>query len=182
MLFRSTVLVPYLQHLGEIGEPDETAVRDLFVEGRRIVDDGRLTSLDTRALAEHLAREHGVDVVPGEFFGLPGHLRVGCGVPAATLEEGLARLSAGSVHPPSLHEGSAEAPVRLIDLLPTLLALLGLEDEAPDGLPGLDLKSDAPMVVIILANGFIGASFGMIIFTSEHCSIFRTKSAHRRPS
>jgi inositol-phosphate transport system permease protein len=34
------------------------------------------------------------------------------------------------------------------------------------GLPPIDLKSDAPLAVIILANGFIGASFGMIIFTS----------------
>jgi aspartate/methionine/tyrosine aminotransferase len=50
---------------------------------------------DTVALAEHLAKEHGVDVVPGEFFGLPGHVRVGCGVPEATLEEGLARLTRG---------------------------------------------------------------------------------------
>ena len=44
-------------------------------------------------------------------------------------------------------------------------ALIGL------GLPTLDLKSDAPMLVIILANGFIGASFGMIIFTSAIRSI-----------
>jgi len=50
---------------------------------------------DTGRLAEHLVEEWGVDVVPGEFFGLPGHLRVGCGVPAATLTEGLARLSQG---------------------------------------------------------------------------------------
>ena len=34
------------------------------------------------------------------------------------------------------------------------------------GLPPIDMKSDAPVVLIILANGFIGASFGMIIFTS----------------
>jgi aspartate/methionine/tyrosine aminotransferase len=50
---------------------------------------------DTLALAEFLARAHQVDVVPGEFFGLPGHLRVSCGVPAATLETGLTRLEAG---------------------------------------------------------------------------------------
>lgn len=50
---------------------------------------------DTIALSEYLAREHQVDVVPGEFFGLPGHLRIGCGVPAGTLEEGLARLERG---------------------------------------------------------------------------------------
>jgi aspartate/methionine/tyrosine aminotransferase len=50
---------------------------------------------DTVALGEHLAAEHRVDVVPGEFFGAPGHVRVGCGVPRATLEEGLARLARG---------------------------------------------------------------------------------------
>lgn len=50
---------------------------------------------DTRALARHLADEHGVDVVPGEFFGLAGHLRIGFGVPEATLQEGLVRLTRG---------------------------------------------------------------------------------------
>ncbi len=50
---------------------------------------------DTLGLSDYLAREHQVDVVPGEFFGLPGHLRVGCAVPAATLQEGLARLARG---------------------------------------------------------------------------------------
>jgi inositol-phosphate transport system permease protein len=39
------------------------------------------------------------------------------------------------------------------------------------GLPPIDVKSDAPVVLIILANGFIGASFGMIIFTSAIRSI-----------
>lgn len=39
------------------------------------------------------------------------------------------------------------------------------------GMPPLDLKSDAPMLVVVLANGFIGASFGMIIFTSAIRSI-----------
>ena len=34
------------------------------------------------------------------------------------------------------------------------------------GLPPLDILSDAPVVLIIVANGFIGASMGMIIFTS----------------
>ena len=50
---------------------------------------------DTIALSEYLAKEHQIDVVPGEFFGLPGHLRISCGVPAATLEEGLSRLERG---------------------------------------------------------------------------------------
>lgn len=39
------------------------------------------------------------------------------------------------------------------------------------GLPPIDLKSDAPVLLIIVANGFIGASMGMIIFTSAIRSI-----------
>jgi inositol-phosphate transport system permease protein len=39
------------------------------------------------------------------------------------------------------------------------------------GLPVFDMKSDAPMVLIVLANGFIGASFGLIIFTSAIRSV-----------
>jgi inositol-phosphate transport system permease protein len=39
------------------------------------------------------------------------------------------------------------------------------------GLPLFDMKSDAPMALIVLANGFIGASFGLIIFTSAIRSI-----------
>jgi aspartate/methionine/tyrosine aminotransferase len=50
---------------------------------------------DTLALCDHLAAKHGVDVVPGEFFGRPGHVRVGCGVSGAKLREGLARLERG---------------------------------------------------------------------------------------
>jgi len=49
----------------------------------------------TAELARFLAEEHGVGVVPGEFFGCPGHIRVGFGVPEATLTGGLERLSAG---------------------------------------------------------------------------------------
>jgi inositol-phosphate transport system permease protein len=39
------------------------------------------------------------------------------------------------------------------------------------GLPAADLRSNAPMLLVVLANGFIGASFGMIIFTSAIRSI-----------
>jgi inositol-phosphate transport system permease protein len=39
------------------------------------------------------------------------------------------------------------------------------------GLPLFDMKSDAPMTLIVLANGFIGASFGLIIFTGAIRSI-----------
>lgn len=50
---------------------------------------------DTRELCERLVREHGVDVVPGHFFGAPGHIRVGCPQPEPMVREGLARLRAG---------------------------------------------------------------------------------------
>ncbi|MEE8467196.1 MAG: pyridoxal phosphate-dependent aminotransferase [Planctomycetota bacterium] len=50
---------------------------------------------DTRALQQMLAQEFEVDVVAGEHFGAPGYLRVSCGVPEATLVEGLVRLEDG---------------------------------------------------------------------------------------
>ncbi len=50
---------------------------------------------DTRALARYLAADFGVDAAPGEFFGAPGYLRIGYGVPRATLVEGLRRLEEG---------------------------------------------------------------------------------------
>lgn len=50
---------------------------------------------DTLALCEYLVHEHEVDVVPGEYFGATGHVRVGCGVTPAQLETGLARLARG---------------------------------------------------------------------------------------
>lgn len=39
------------------------------------------------------------------------------------------------------------------------------------GLDPVDMRSNAPVVLIVLANGFIGASMGMIIFTSAIRSI-----------
>lgn len=39
------------------------------------------------------------------------------------------------------------------------------------GLPMIDMKSNTPMLLVVLANGFIGASFGMVIFTSAIRSI-----------
>lgn len=50
---------------------------------------------DTRALAKFLQQQHQLDTVPGEFFGAPGHLRIGCGLPPETLREALRRLSVG---------------------------------------------------------------------------------------
>ncbi|MCY3004268.1 MAG: pyridoxal phosphate-dependent aminotransferase [Planctomycetota bacterium] len=50
---------------------------------------------DTLALSRHLARAEQLAVVPGEFFGAPGHLRLGFGSPPERLSEALARLSRG---------------------------------------------------------------------------------------
>ncbi|MFT4539240.1 MAG: aspartate/methionine/tyrosine aminotransferase [Planctomycetota bacterium] len=50
---------------------------------------------DTLGLARELARTQGVSVGAGEYFGLPGYIRVGCGLPAETLDEALARLATG---------------------------------------------------------------------------------------
>jgi aspartate/methionine/tyrosine aminotransferase len=41
---------------------------------------------------ETLMARHGCAVTPGEFFGLPRHIRIGFGGPTATLEEGLAAI------------------------------------------------------------------------------------------
>lgn len=50
---------------------------------------------DGHAFAEHLVAHAQVDVVPGEFFGAPGHLRVACGLPPEQLQDALARLAQG---------------------------------------------------------------------------------------
>ncbi len=39
------------------------------------------------------------------------------------------------------------------------------------GLPGIDMMNNSPLALIVIANGFIGASMGMIIFTSAIRSI-----------
>lgn len=50
--------------------------------------------VNTRAFVDRAIHEHGVCVVPGEFFGAPGHVRIGIGARRpAVLEEGLRRLS-----------------------------------------------------------------------------------------
>lgn len=74
----------------------ETAGVSSFVPEFGVIAYPRIADvMDTLGLADFLAREHQVDVVPGEFFGLPGHLRVGCAVPAETLRDGLVRLTRG---------------------------------------------------------------------------------------
>lgn len=49
---------------------------------------------DTRALARDLWTHEGLVLAPGEFFGQPGHIRLGFGVARDRLDEGLARLHA----------------------------------------------------------------------------------------
>lgn len=46
--------------------------------------------LDSSTFAARLAREHGIFVAPGKFFGAPGHVRIGFAVEPAALESGLA--------------------------------------------------------------------------------------------
>ena len=50
---------------------------------------------DTLAFARWLLAEHGVGVVAGEYFGMRGHVRIGYGLPEATLVEALERLERG---------------------------------------------------------------------------------------
>lgn len=50
---------------------------------------------DTRALARRLLEEFGVLVAPGEYFGAPGHIRIGFGSDAAAIDRGLQRLHDG---------------------------------------------------------------------------------------
>ena len=47
---------------------------------------------DTHAFVDRLHAEHGTLVVPGEFFGAPGHVRLGFGVEETVLREGLTRI------------------------------------------------------------------------------------------
>ena len=51
--------------------------------------------VDTSALAEHLLENFDVGVVPGEYFGLPGHIRIGCGLEPQALRAALESLAEG---------------------------------------------------------------------------------------
>jgi aspartate/methionine/tyrosine aminotransferase len=56
----------------------------------------RLTGIDdTQTFSAWLADRSGVIVAPGEFFGAPGHVRIGHAHPPDDLECGLSRLSDG---------------------------------------------------------------------------------------
>ena len=50
---------------------------------------------DTRELARALLRDFDVLVAPGEYFGLPGHIRIGYGAEANGISTGLKRLETG---------------------------------------------------------------------------------------
>ena len=50
---------------------------------------------DTLALGRRLLREQNVLVVPGEYFGAPGRIRIGFGAVGEGLESGMARLADG---------------------------------------------------------------------------------------
>jgi len=50
---------------------------------------------DTGALARALLAGFDVLVAPGEYFGLPGHIRIGFGAGSQGIETGLQRLAAG---------------------------------------------------------------------------------------
>ena len=47
---------------------------------------------DTLALARNLWNRHGILVAPGEYFAMPGYMRIGFGGDAAELDEGLTRF------------------------------------------------------------------------------------------
>ena len=50
---------------------------------------------DTRDLSRWLIARHGVVVVPGECFGMAGHIRIGVALDADKLRNGLERLAQG---------------------------------------------------------------------------------------
>ena len=54
----------------------------------------RLKNATARELCALLADRYETSVVPGDFFQMPEHIRIGVGCDAATLREGLARLGA----------------------------------------------------------------------------------------
>jgi len=53
----------------------------------------RLKKGDGRTLEKVLREKYDTGIVPGDFFGEPGHVRVGYGVPGDVLEQGLRNIS-----------------------------------------------------------------------------------------
>ncbi len=84
----------FLELLGEMpgfSAPPPQVGLTAFVQ----VKDPQNKLLDTMAFSDWLRREKGLGVVPGDFFGQPGSLRIGYGVPEETLNRGLALLREG---------------------------------------------------------------------------------------
>jgi aspartate/methionine/tyrosine aminotransferase len=86
---RDTFRAPVLEHARQ--------GRELFAawaraEGFPVVEP---EGLDAHRLNDHLAAHHDTRVVPGDFFGLPGFVRVGFGGDRDVLREGLRRLARG---------------------------------------------------------------------------------------
>jgi len=54
----------------------------------------RLLGGDVEALNDRLRAHYDCSIVPGRFFGLADHFRIGVGQPTEIVEEGLARLGA----------------------------------------------------------------------------------------
>ena len=48
---------------------------------------------DTKGFSKDLSRMHGVHVAPGDYFGAPGHIRIGFAQPADRLQDALNRLT-----------------------------------------------------------------------------------------
>ena len=65
---------------------------------------------DTKALSRWLIERHGVVVVPGECFGMGGHIRIGFALDADKLRTGLERLAQGLVEYREI-EAASEGPV-----------------------------------------------------------------------
>lgn len=98
------------QHLGEVFAGTTTrlatnrALFDAFVEsradliaissGQGITAFPRWTGGDTERLGAHLRIHHDTSIVPGRWFEMPDHFRVGLGGATADLEEGLRRIGA----------------------------------------------------------------------------------------
>ena len=53
---------------------------------------------DTRALARGLLEDFDVLIAPGEYFGAPGHIRIGFGADPAAIDQGMQRLRKGLAH------------------------------------------------------------------------------------
>ncbi|WP_241127456.1 pyridoxal phosphate-dependent aminotransferase [Novosphingobium terrae] len=67
---------------------------------------------DTRAFSERLFNRFGVIVAPGEFFGLPGHVRIGFARPLEELQQGFDALEKTLMRSHSAYDLCTPSPVR----------------------------------------------------------------------